>query len=129
MATISQTLESIVAAFNANDAPTLVRLVSPAFDYVLEGRSPLAGRYEGHDGMRRFMSAIHDAAEGTLSVRPISVAIDADTVIMYADVSASRNGSTLSGQNIYVYGFDGGLLRTGRNVPCDQYAWDEFWNE
>jgi ketosteroid isomerase-like protein len=123
-----QTLDSIVAAFNANDALTLTRLVSPAFDYTLEGRSPIAGRYQGHAGMKQFMSAIHGAAEGTLRVRPIAVAIDADTVIMYADVSASRNGCVLLGQNIYVYGFDDGLLRTGRNIPCDQYAWDEFWN-
>jgi ketosteroid isomerase-like protein len=122
-----ETLESIVAAFNANDAAALERLVSPAFEYSMEGRSHLAGRYDGHDGMRAFMSAIHDAAGGTLLVEPISVATDADTVIMYAHVSAAKNGSRLHGQNIYVYGFDGGLLRTGRNVPCDQYAWDSFW--
>jgi ketosteroid isomerase-like protein len=122
------TLESIVAAFNANDALTLEALVSPEFEYLLEGHSPLAGRYEGHEGMRAFMTAIHDAAAGTLRVHPISVATDDDTVIMYADVTASRNGSQLTGQNIYVYGFDGGLLRTGRNVPCDQYTWDAFWS-
>jgi ketosteroid isomerase-like protein len=122
-------LQDIVGAFNANDADTLERLVSPEFDYRLEGSSPIAGRYCGHDGMRRFMQAIHGAAEGTLTVEPIAITADNDRwVIMYANVRAERGGKRLDSQNLYVYEFDGDKLRNGRNVPCDQRAWDAFWS-
>lgn len=123
------TLERIVTAFNANDAVTLQTLVSEDFDYVLEGRSPIAGRYRGHQGMQDFMSAIHGAAGGTLKVEPLSVSSDGQYVVMYATLTAERRGRRLEGQNVYIYEFDAGKLRTGRNVPCDAYVWDEFWSE
>ncbi|HUR47944.1 MAG TPA: nuclear transport factor 2 family protein [Acidimicrobiales bacterium] len=122
------TLARIVAAFNANDTQTLRTLVSEDFDYVLEGKSPIAGRYRGHQGMQDFMRAIHGAAGGTLKVEPLGVSADDRFVIMYATLTAERNGRRLEGQNVYIYEFDAGKLRTGRNVPCDAYAWDEFWS-
>lgn len=123
------TLARIVAAFNSNDAPTLRGLVDEDFDYMLEGRSPIAGRYRGHDGMQDFMSAIHGASGGTLKVEPLSVSGDGPYVVMYATLTAERKGRRLDGQNVYIYQFEGGKLRTGRNVPCDAHAWDEFWSD
>lgn len=122
------TLERIVAAFNDNDAESLEALVHPAFDYTLEGRSPLAGRYQGHDGMRSFMGAIHAASDDTLHVEPIVVTTAGSAVILYATLTAQRAGRHLHGENLYVYEFEDGRLRTGRNVPCDQYTWDAFWS-
>ena len=90
-----EVVERAVAAVNARDIEGYVACCTP--DFELRGPlAPVAGVYEGPDGIRRFFADIEDAyPDFRLEVERV-VAIGSDRVLAFLLASASGRGSGLS---------------------------------
>ena len=73
----------MMAAFNAGDFSTISELVAPDVDYVVPGKSPLAGHTHDIAGLIEMLRRGKDLSGGTLQLDLRSVVADA----MFADVA------------------------------------------
>ena len=91
-----EVVERAVAAVNARDIEGYVACCTT--DFELRGPlAPVAGVYEGPDGIRRFFADIEDAyPDFRLEVERV-VAIGSDRVLAFLVASASGRTSGLSG--------------------------------
>ena len=117
-------LSRVVEAFNANDIETMKRLMSEDFVYRVYGRGPRAGTYKGHQGFMQIM----EVAKGVINSKPLVMVADDEHVFMLAKLTGKRRGKVLDTENCYLYRVRDGRLVEGRNIPTDQYAFDEFWS-
>jgi ketosteroid isomerase-like protein len=117
----------MMAAFNANDLSTVAELVDPAVDYVVPGRSPIAGRTRDIAGLLGMLRRSKELSGGTLRLEPRTVVADAEYLFVYGRISAQRKGKTLDSDHCVVFRFGGGKIVEGRTIPVDLYEFDEFW--
>jgi len=110
-------------AFNTRDSDAISRYVSEDYAYTLHGRGPFAGVYKGFEGVSRIVDA--GAALG-FKVKPLLVLADAEYVFVLGKLTGEREGKTIETENCYIYRVRDGKLVEGRNVPTDQYAFDEY---
>jgi ketosteroid isomerase-like protein len=117
----------MMAAFNDNDLTTVAELVAPDVDYVVPGRSPIAGRTHDIAGLLDMLHRSKDLSGGTLKLDLRAVVADAEYLFVYGRICAQRQGKTLDSDHCVVFRFAGGKIVAGRTVPVDLYEFDDFW--
>jgi len=116
-------ITQVVEAVNKNDSETLRQLISEDFVYRVYGRGPMARTYRGHQGLMQVI----EGAIGVINIKPLVILADDEHVFMLAKITGKRKGKVLDTENCYLYRFRDGKMVEGRNIPTDQYAFDEFW--
>jgi uncharacterized protein len=117
----------MMEAFNANDLTTVAELVDPGVEYVVPGRSPIAGRTHDITGLLDMLRRSKELSGGTLRLEPRTVVADEEYLFVYGRISAQRPGKTLDSDHCVVFRFAAGKIVEGRTVPVDLYEFDEFW--
>jgi ketosteroid isomerase-like protein len=116
-------------AFNENDLNTAKETFSENIVYRIAGRSPIAGEYHGIEQFGKLLQLVKKLSGGTFTVEPQVVLADDQAVMVYAHVTAQREGKTLDIDQAYLYRFDKeGKVIKGRAIPVDLYACDSFWS-
>lgn len=116
-------------AFNEDDFDTVNRIFSKDVVYRIAGRSPIAGEYVGILQLDKLLKIVKEMSGGTMAIDPQVVLADDHSVMMYAHVTAQREGKMLDIDNAYLYRFDDtGKIIEGRTIPVDLYAFDAFWS-
>jgi len=118
----------MMAAFNTGDLSTIGELVAPDVDYVVPGRSPLAGHTHDIAGLIEMLRRGKDLSGGSLQLELRSVVADAEYLFVYGRVRAERPGKRLDTEHCVVFRFESGKIVAGRTVPVDLYEFDAFWS-
>jgi ketosteroid isomerase-like protein len=118
----------MMEAFNRNDLSTVQDLVAPNVDYVVPGRSLIAGRTTDLPGLLGMLRRSKELSEGTLRLDVTSTVADDRFLFVYGRVRAERAGKTFDSEHCVVFQFDNGKIVAGRTVPVDLYAFDDFWS-
>lgn len=118
----------MMAAFNSGDLSTIAELVAPDVDYVVPGKSPLAGHTHDIAGLIEMLRRGKDLSGGTLRLELRSVVADAEYLFVYGRVRAERPGKLLDTDHCVVFRFQGEKIVGGRTVPVDLYEFDSFWS-
>jgi uncharacterized protein len=117
----------MMAAFNANDLSTVSELVAADVDYVVPGRSSIAGRTHDIAGLLDMLRRTKELSQGTLRLELRSVVADEQYLFAYGRITAHREGKALDSDHCVVFRFAGGKIVEGRTVPVDLYEFDDFW--
>jgi ketosteroid isomerase-like protein len=117
----------MMAAFNAGDLTTIQELVAPDVEYVVPGRSQLAGHTHDLAGLIDMLRRSKELSGGTLRLELRSVVADAEYLFVYGRVHAERPGKRLDSDHCVVFRFADGKIVAGRTVPVDLYEFDAFW--
>jgi ketosteroid isomerase-like protein len=118
----------MMAAFNAGDLSTITELVASDVDYVVPGKSLLAGHTRDIAGLIEMLRRGKELSGGTLRLELRSVVADAEYLFVYGRVRAERPGKQLDTEHCVVFRFQGEKIVAGRTVPVDLYAFDAFWS-
>lgn len=118
----------MMAAFNAGDLTTIQELVAADVEYVVPGRSPLAGHTHDLQGLIEMLRRGKELSAGTLRLDLRSVVADEEYLFVYGRVHAERPGKRLDSDHCVVFRFSGGKIVAGRTVPVDLYEFDAFWS-
>ena len=116
-------------AFNKNDLKTAKETFSENIVYRFAGRRPIAGEYRGLEQFGKALQLLKNLSGGTLTIEPQIVLADERAVMVYARVTAQREGKTLDIDQVNLYRFNKeGKIIGGQAIPVDLYAYDEFWS-
>ena len=118
----------MMAAFNANDLSAIDELVASDVDYIVPGRSLIAGHTRGLEGLLGMLRRSKELSGGTLRLETGSVLADDRFIFVYGRIVAERNGQRLDSPHCVVFELEGGKIVAGRTVPVDLYAFDSFWS-
>lgn len=94
-----QAIELITAgaeAFAQGNLPGALDSFSDSIVWKVPGQSPLAGTYEGHDGLGRFFAAAFEKSQGTLTLELQKVLASGDHSVHFIRLSATRDGQDYS---------------------------------
>jgi ketosteroid isomerase-like protein len=114
-------------AFNAGDLGTISDVVASDVEYVIPGRSAIAGQAHGLAALLELLGRAKEQSGGTLRLDLRSVVADDEYLFAYGRVSATRKGRTLDSDHCVVFRFAEGKIVEGRTIPVDLYAFDAFW--
>jgi len=117
----------MMEAFNRNDLSTVSELVSAQVDYVVPGRSPLAGHTHDISGLLGMLRKSKELSQGTLRLDLRSVVADDEHLFAYGRIRAERAGKKLDSDHCVIFRFENAKIVAGRTVPVDLYEFDEFW--
>jgi hypothetical protein len=117
----------MMEAFNAGDLSTISELVAPTVEYIVPGRSPIAGHAHGLAALLELLGRAKERSGGSLRLDLRSVLADDEHLFAYGRVSAVRNGKKLDSDHCVVFRFADGKIVEGRTIPVDLYAFDAFW--
>lgn len=115
-------------AFNENDLKTVRELFRQDLVYRVSGRGRISGEFRGIEQYGSVLERVKELSGNTIRLQPEVVLADDRSVMVFAHVTAQRNGKTLDGYNVYLFRFDeSGKIFEGRTIPVEQSLFDEFW--
>lgn len=118
----------MMEAFNRNDLSTVSELVAANVEYVVPGRSLLAGHTHDISGLLSMLQRTKELSHGTLRLDLRSVVADDEHLFVYGRIRAERPGKRLDSDHCVVFRFENGKIVAGRTVPVDLYEFDAFWS-
>jgi len=118
----------MMAAFNANDLSVIHEVVAEHVDYIVPGRSPIAGHTHDIAGLIGMLRRGKELSGGSLQLNLRSVVADDQYLFVYGRIHAERAGRVLDSDHCVVFRFLDGKIVEGRTVPVDQYEFDAFWS-
>jgi ketosteroid isomerase-like protein len=112
----------------AADMDQLFEIIDPKAVWIMPGRSPLAGRHEGINGILSFMAHVGQLADRLESTLLEIFVNDRGAVLRYA-IHATRAGKTLDTEHLFTIRVRESRIVEARFAPLDQESYDEFWLE
>lgn len=116
-------LKKIYAEFEA-----LPPALHPDFKVHALGSSPIAGDYEGLDGLVAHMTDMQERSGGTMQLDAHTFMADGDWGMVISRVTATRDGKSLDVQGVGVWELKDGKLLKHWETASDPAAWDAFWS-
>src|SRR5262245_57195591 len=80
----------LIDAFNANDLTQVRTCLDERVEYVIPGRSPIAGRTVGIDAHLQALRRARELSENTLKLEPSAVLAEGDMLLVWGRISARR---------------------------------------
>src|SRR5687767_1745472 len=93
----------MMEAFNRNDLSAIAELVSANVDYVVPGRSLIAGHTHDISGLLGMLLKSKELSGGTLRLELRSVVADDEHLFAYGRVRAEREGKRLDSDHCVVF--------------------------
>jgi len=119
----TKALIGMVDGFNRRDEEAVRRFVSEEVVFTIYGRGPQAGVYRGIEGIHRVLGR---ASELGLTSNPFLFVEEGEYLFVAAKITGNREGKSLETENCYLYRFRDGKIVEWRNIPTDQYAFDDY---
>lgn len=117
----------MMAAFNANDLSVIHEVVAERVEYIVPGKSSIAGHTHDIAGLISMLRRGKELSGGTLQLDLRSVVADDHYLFVYGRIHAERAGRVLDSDHCVVFRFENGKIVEGRTVPVDLYEFDAFW--
>jgi ketosteroid isomerase-like protein len=114
---------AVLDTLNERTKDAIGGCVSADLVYTVYGRGPFAGTYRGVQDFLRLMDV---AAKMGVKAKPLVLMADGEYVFMLAKLTGKTEKNALDTENCYLYRIKDGKIIEGRNIPTDQYAYDEF---
>lgn len=116
-------------AFNSADMETLTELFDENASWHTPGQSPIAGDFEGRDGVFGQFGRFGGDTGGTFKANLKYVLADDDghAVGIHTN-TAERDGKKLDVDVALVFELKDGKVVVGREHFFDLNAWDRFWS-
>lgn len=116
-------------AFAAGDIPAVLAIFADDISWTVPGRSPISGRYTGHDEVLGFFGQLTERSNGTFDLEIHDVLDNgADKVALLVTETAQRDDAALSDTGVHVWTVQDGKATTFHAFAGDQHANDEFWS-
>jgi ketosteroid isomerase-like protein len=114
-------------AFGRGDIPAVLAVLADDIKWHAGGRSPVAGDYEGHEGVVSFVTKLMELSGGTFRPEVHDITASDDHVVVLLNETGERGTKTLDENFIHVWHGKGGKATEFWGAGTDQYVWDEFW--
>lgn len=114
-------------AFAQGDLETVKSLLADNIRWSIQGRSPIAGVYVGHDEVLGFFGKIFELSGGTLRLDIHDVLANDEHVVVLVTERAERDGRTLAATEAHVWHVSNGKFTEFWDLPADLEAFDAFW--
>lgn len=115
------------AAFQSGDMDTLSQIFAPDIRWHVNGRSSIAGTFEGTGSVLEMFGRLMALTEGSFRVEVHDLLASDDHVVVLGRGSGDRNGRHLKGNYAHVFHVNAGQVTEVWVVNEDPYAQDEFW--
>jgi uncharacterized protein len=123
-------VRNLFRAYAGGDEPRLAELLEPGVVYHVPGRSPMAGAYRGRDQVLALWDRQKQYMGGKpYRVREVAMLAESDRVVLLTEVTAEREGRSLTFEGANAYRVTDGRVAEGRVFIFDLDAFDEFWAE
>lgn len=121
-------LRNAYEAFSAGDVDGAMAVFSDNIRWHVEGHTPLAGVYIGHDEVLGFFGALVERSGGTFSLEVHDVLANDEHAVVLVRERAEREGKTLAVTGAHVWHVSGGKATEFWALSTDLDAVDEFWS-
>jgi ketosteroid isomerase-like protein len=116
------------AAYSSGDMETITELFDENLLWHVAGRSQLAGDYKGRDQVFGFFGKLMELSDGTSKIEVHDILANDEHGVAIVTGTATRNGKSLSGQDVHTFHLRDGKVVEFWDSPLDQYEADEFWS-
>ena len=123
----AELIRSGYEAFSKGDMETVAKLFAPDIRWNISGRSQISGTYTGQDEVFAFFGKLMELTENTFSVEIHDLLASDDHVVVIVKESGTRNGNSISSDEVHVWHVEDGRATEFWGIPKDPYAVDEFW--
>jgi ketosteroid isomerase-like protein len=117
----------IFDAFARKEGLALRGLFSEDAVWSVPGRGVMAGVYEGREAIFRFLAKLPKETDGSYGSRLIDVLSSDERAAALYRASGTRHGRTLELDQVLLFRFEDGLVRSVLALPSDPDAFEEFW--
>ena len=118
----------MMTAFNANDLSVIHEVVAEHVEYIVPGKSAIAGHTHDIAGLISMLRRGKELSGGSLQLELRSVVADDQYLFVYGRIHAERLGRVLDTDHCVVFRFEHEKIVEGRTVPVDLYEFDAFWS-
>lgn len=115
-------------AYTTGDLNVLNELFADDIVWHVAGRSAISGDYKGRDQVFGFFGKLMELSDGTAKIEVHDILADDEHAVAIVTGTATRNGTTFTGNDVHVFHVRGGQVVEFWDSPLDQYAADEFWS-
>jgi ketosteroid isomerase-like protein len=119
-------LRNAYEAASTGDLAPMLSMLSGRIRWHVDGDSPLAGDYEGENGVLEFFGAMAEFYGGTLVVEVADVVANDHLGIVLTNESASVDGHDLEWTSAHVFRIEDGVV-VGFTAYTDE-AYHAFWS-
>lgn len=92
------------------------------------GQSPVAGEFDGLDGLIAHLSYMQELSGNTMRLEPQSFLADEKWGMVVSRITAERNGRQLDMPGFGLWRFQDGKLIDHWESVSNQARWDDFWS-
>ncbi len=100
----------------------------PDVTYAVPGRSLLAGTYSGPDEVMGYFGRLFELTNGTYSISAMHWTASPERIGLQTRNHATRNGATLTWDELIVFTFVEGRKKRIDHFAGDQYGVDELFS-
>jgi uncharacterized protein len=115
-------------AFVRGDIEAVANFLDPDVLWHVEGTSPLAGTYKGHDELRAFFFRVVEMTGGTVTIAARDIIANDDNVIVLTTMKAKRDDKELDDDGVAVFRIRDGKAVEVWNFAEHQGALDSFFS-
>ncbi len=112
-------------AISSGDLQPMLNMLSDEIRWNVSGDSPLAGDYEGKDGVLRFFGAIAHQYDNTLTVQVREVLANDHRAVVLTAESGTIEGHRLNWSSAHVFNLADGVVVGFTSYQDDAYH--AFW--
>jgi uncharacterized protein len=124
----AQVVRRLYAAINDRDMAAAAACFTPDAQWVLPGRSPIAGTHVGWEQIsERFLAKLAPLSGGTFRVELLDLTVGERYVVAVQHATAALEGRTLDITACQLMEITGGRIARVRGHYSDQEALDSFW--
>jgi uncharacterized protein len=120
-------VSSAYQAFDTGDLEGVANFIAENCVWHITNSGPLTGDYKGRDAILGFLGRLMEETGGTFKTRPHAVVADDDHAVVLLDVSASRNGKTMSDKQAATYHVQNGQSTEAWFLYEDGSQLADFW--
>lgn len=114
------------AAFASGDFAVLADLFADDLVWHVGGRSQIAGEYRGRDAVFAMFGRLMEITQGSFHLEPHAILADDEHGAALMVTTASRDGRSLSVNDVHVFHMRDGKVAEFWTASTDQYASDEL---
>lgn len=115
-------------AFAKGDLDTVLSVFDDNIRWHIQGNSPIAGVYTGHDQVTGFFGKVFELSGGTFSLEIHDMLANDEHAVVLVRERAEREGKTFASTEAHVWHISNGKATEFWGLPTDLAAVDEFWS-
>lgn len=124
----AEVVRAAYEAFSKGDLEGVSNFIAENCVWHIKSSGPLTGDHEGRGGVLGFLGRLMEETAGTFKTELHNVVADDDYAVALLDVSATRNGKSVSSKQAAVYRIENGQTTEAWFLYDEGAAMAEVWN-